>query len=207
MKGTLSILGILEIHPDLLDELTAPEEIDLSLLKDNILIECAELEVLYADYQFFKYAIGVWSTKQLPVWERMKRAIDAEYNPLENYDRREEWTDAEENSRNANTSSVTHSDGGTSDTSYHYVHGFNDNAQVLQSQDTATGSTDSDGTSNVTGSESGTKDATHSGRTHGNSGGTTSQQMLEAELDIAPRLNIYDIISKDFRNRFCILIY
>lgn len=195
------------MNPDLLDSLTVPEGIDSELLKENIVIECAELEVLYSDYQFFHYAIGVWSEKQLPVWERMKRAIDIEYNPLENYDRQEEWTDAEENARNANTSSVTHSDGGTSDTSYHYVHGFNDNSQVLQSQDTATGSSDSDGTANVTGSESGTKDATHSGRTHGNIGVTTSQQMLEAELNISPRLNLYDIIAKDFRNRFCILIY
>ena len=187
--------------------MTIPDGLDAELLKSNIIVECAELEVLYADYQFFRYAIGIWSLKQLPIWERMKRAIDLEYNPLENYDRREEWTDNEETDRSANTSSTTHTDSGNSGVDYHYVNGFNDNSQVLQSQDTSTASYDADGTGTVSGTESGTKDSTHSGRTHGNIGVTTSQQMLQSELDLAPRLNLYDIISRDFRNRFCILIY
>ena len=195
------------MHPDLLDNLKIPEGLDADLLKDNIVIECAELEVLYADYSFFSYAVGVWSEKQLPVWERMKRAIDQEYNPLENYDRIEEWTDAETNGRTANTASNGNSKVDSGSQQNHYVHGFNDNSQVLQSSDTDHGADTTTTSTNVNGTESGNRDATHSGRTHGNIGVTTSQQMLTAELDLAPRVNMYDVISRDFRNRFCLLIY
>ena len=207
MKGTLSILGILEIHPDLLDNLTIPEGLDADTLKNNIVVECAELEVLYADYSFFSYAIGVWSEKQLPVWERMKKAIDLEYNPLENYDRIEEWTDAETNGRTAGTTSTGNSKIDRGGSQNHFVNGYNSGGQVMQSSDTDHSADTTNTSTSVSGHESGNRDATHHGRTHGNIGVTTSQQMLTAELALAPRVNMYDVITRDFRNRFCLLVY
>lgn len=200
-------MGILEIHPELLDNLKAPDGIDLELLKDNIVIECAELEVLYADYSFFSYAIGVWSEKQLPVWERMKKAIDLEYNPLENYDRIEEWTDAETNGRTAATTSSGNSKIDRGGSQNHFVNGFNSGGQVMQSSDTDHSADTTTTGTNVNGTETGNRNANHNGRTHGNIGVTTSQQMLTAELDLAPRVNMYEVITRDFRNRFCLLIY
>ena len=195
------------MHPDLLDNLKIPEGLDADLLKNNIVIECAELEVLYADYSFFSHAIGVWSEKQLPIWERMKRAIDLEYNPLENYDRIEEWTDAETNGRTANTTSSGNSKVDSGGQQNHFVNGFNSGGQVMQSSDTDHSADTTTTSGSVNGTESGNRDATHQGRTHGNIGVTTSQQMLTAELDLAPRVNMYDVISRDFRNRFCLLVY
>lgn len=48
---------------------------------------------------------------------------------------------------------------------------------------------------------------THTSRIHGNIGVTTSQQMLEQELEVAPKLNIMNIIIESFKNRFCLLVY
>ena len=48
---------------------------------------------------------------------------------------------------------------------------------------------------------------TRSSRIHGNIGVTTSQQMLEQELEVAPKLNITNIIIESFKNRFCLLVY
>lgn len=48
---------------------------------------------------------------------------------------------------------------------------------------------------------------THTSRIHGNIGVTTSQQMLESELEVAPKLNIMNIIIESFKNRFCLLVY
>ena len=48
---------------------------------------------------------------------------------------------------------------------------------------------------------------TRSSRIHGNIGVTTSQQMLEQELEVAPKLNIMNIIIESFKNRFCLLVY
>lgn len=47
---------------------------------------------------------------------------------------------------------------------------------------------------------------THSGRIHGNIGVTTSQQMLQSELDLA-KWNLYEHITDLFMQEFCIMVY
>ena len=42
---------------------------------------------------------------------------------------------------------------------------------------------------------------------HGNIGVTTSQQMLNSELDIIPRLDLIDFIADDWHNEFNLMIY
>ena len=42
---------------------------------------------------------------------------------------------------------------------------------------------------------------------HGNIGVTTSQQMLEQELEVVPKLNVINYMIDSFKNRFCILVY
>ena len=51
-----------------------------------------------------------------------------------------------------------------------------------------------------------TNEGSHELRAHGNIGVTTTQEMIEQERRI-DLFNIYDIIIKDFKMRFCILIY
>lgn len=41
----------------------------------------------------------------------------------------------------------------------------------------------------------------------GNIGVTTSQQMAEQELEVSPKLNIFNIIIESFKNRFCLQVY
>jgi len=58
-------------------------------------------------------------------------------------------------------------------------------------------------------------DETHSGtdmreltsNVSGNIGVTTSQQMLNQELDLIPRLDIIEFIADDFHDEFCLLVY
>ena len=61
---------------------------------------------------------------------------------------------------------------------------------------------------NTSGTENGTDDYTniHKARLFGNIGVTTSQMMLESELDIA-RWNLYEHIADLFCNEFCIMVY
>ena len=44
-------------------------------------------------------------------------------------------------------------------------------------------------------------------RTFGNVGVITSQQMLEAELNITRQLNFYKAVARDFKEKFCLLVY
>ena len=80
-------------NQDLFEYLTVPTGIDRSLLINNILLKGGEFEVLYGDPNFTKNMIGVWSSKWQHTMERWINALSIDYNPLENYDRMEDWTD------------------------------------------------------------------------------------------------------------------
>lgn len=199
------------MDPTILNGMTIPEGLDLDTLKNNIILECAELEVLYSAPSFFKWAVNAWSLKEAPTWEKMYNALQVEYNPLENYDRSEEWTESGTHGNNKTVNNSTESSGNaTSKTdAIHNVTGYNSNAEVMQSRDITTGSdvNTSKATGNGTEAETGNHSDTRQGRIHGNIGVTTSQQMLKAEFDLAPEVNMYNIITRSFRNRFCLLVY
>ena len=73
---------------------------------------------------------------------------------------------------------------------------------------TNTGTVSDSGNYNSNNTDIGTDSHTdkHTARLYGNIGVTTSQQMLQSELDLA-RWNLYDHISDLFAQEFCIMIY
>ena len=130
------------------------------------------------------------------------------------YTRTDNLSQSDDHTRTDNLSStLTHSE-----------KAFNDAALVTSSQDgtsdTGTqrtaGTVTNTGTQKNTGSEAGsvsnnengTDDYTntHKARLFGNIGVTTSQQMLQSELDIA-RWNMYEHIADLFCQEFCIMVY
>lgn len=166
----LSIAGLYVYDNSIFDSMSIPDGVDKDTLIFNLLSETAEFEILYADVDFMKEMIKMWSAKELPVWERMFKTTKLEYNPIENYDRIEEWTD--DNTGNAVSR----------------VAAFNEGDLVPSGDgDTVT-------------------HGAHKGRTHGNIGVTTSQQMIEAERKVSA-FNIYDYIVQSFKARFCIMVY
>ena len=62
---------------------------------DNILLECAELEVIYPDSDYMKLAIGVWSAKRLYTWQRIADVLYRKYDPFVNMNRHE-WRETVE---------------------------------------------------------------------------------------------------------------
>ena len=78
---------------DLFSEMILPEGVDKDTLTDNILIRGGEFEVIYAQPDFMQRAIGSWSKKWYRTFAKWVEALDIEYNPLENYDRMEDFTD------------------------------------------------------------------------------------------------------------------
>ena len=219
---------------DLFHNLHLPTGIDKDKLINTILLNGAEFEVLYPRYGFMKYAIGIWSDKWYSTFDRWQKALSIEYNPLENYDRMEDWEDTStgmnsdirkasdlkneilNDNRLNNARSVSSGSGGTEDKKAAYDTNTYDNFQ--KSDTTSSGSNSSSGLEyqnslmdeTVMHSENAdsvnTTSANRSGRAHGNIGVTTSQQMLEAELEVA-RFNLYDEISYLFLSEFCIYTY
>ena len=124
MGATMSLLGLWTANKGLFDFLKIPAALDKQTLVDNLLMECAELEVLYPDAEFMREAIGAWSSVEVDKWEELEKTLHYEYDPISNYDRREEWTD-----NNKVLSS----------TAEHYAAGYNANEPTLAGRDTGSG--------------------------------------------------------------------
>lgn len=91
--ANLSPLGLFNWDSTLFDLMVIPSALDKETLINNLLAETAELEVLYANPVVMKNLIGVWSNKNLDVWNRLYETTQYEYNPIENYNRYETGSD------------------------------------------------------------------------------------------------------------------
>ncbi len=207
MKASMSILSLYQWNPELFDNIVLPEGVNRDLLIHSLVMDCAELELLYPDYDYMKFAIGVWSAKELPIWIRVWNVYIADYNPIENYNRVENETI---NIQSDKTVSNTQDTSGSSSTNAERtgkVSGYNSDGFVNRSQDIDGGTGETTGHLSNSGNESGTDVHTKNSTISGNIGVTTSQQMIEQELALVPKLNIIDYITKSFKNRFCLLVY
>lgn len=183
---------------DLFSGLTVPTGINKQTLINTILTNGGEFETLYADANFMKDMIGLWSDKWQRTMQKWYEALSIDYNPLENYDRMEEWSDnklehavASDASNQSGSGNVTNQKSAYDGTGY-------------QNHDKADST--SSGTNNATTNTVAQGSSTHGGRTHGNIGVTTSQQMLQAQLDVV-RFNLYNEIADVFLMELCIYTY
>lgn len=208
------------------DLLTLPDGIDRNTCIDNIILECGEFETLYSDPFFMRAAIGTWGAKHYRTFEKWITALNLEYNPLENYDRIEDWTDTgnKQNTLDFTDDTTTTTTGKTTTEGNSEQNGFTEDqvsafdANTYQESEKHIVDTDenhadevnstnemkNDSKQNTEGNED--TENVHTGRIHGNIGVTTSQQMLQSELDIA-RFNIIQEITNLFMVELCIMVY
>lgn len=218
----ITILGLeMALKPEnksVFDLMNLPTGIDKDALTDNIILEGGDFEVLYADPYMFRAAVGTWTSKYYRTFEKWVAALNLEYNPLENYDRQEDYTDTSnkgEKTTAGNTRTLNNEDKetlNTTTTDEHTVSAFDSGSyqpsDKNEIKNTGTDTFNHTGTIKDEGSGSliaNGKDV-HSGRIHGNIGVTTSQQMLQSELDIA-RFNLIQQITDLFLTEFMILVY
>lgn len=219
----ITLIGMYNFDNTLFDLLNVPAGIDKDTLIDNILLESGDFEVLYPDPEFLKFSIGAWSRKWNPTLERWVKALAVTYDPLENYDRREEWTDERDiagtlkvlstGSDTGSTSGTT--SGTTGSTTTNKVSAYDSGNTLTTHDQTVISGTDgstSSGTSSLTRTDNRNDthktddDLKHTGRVHGNIGVTTSQQMLRSELDLG-YWNIYKRVTEIFLTEFVLPIY
>lgn len=205
-RAKLTLIGMnaffINAGSDLFSELTLPEGLDKQTLTDNILLEGGEFETVYSDPNALRNYIGIWARREADTFKRWVDALAIEYAPLENYDRHEDWTDtldSDGTSRTTGTNDTSTSGTATTDVSAYDSTGYQPKEKMTTSE-----TIDNDTTENNTSTLDNT--GRHTGRIHGNIGVTTSQQMLESELDLG-YWNIYSRITDMFLKEFCIMIY
>lgn len=250
MQSKITLIGMYNYDNTLFDKLAFPAGIDRDLAINRILNKSEEFEVLYSDFDYLKDRIGIWGE----IWERTfakwVAALDVNYDPLNNYDRKEIYTDLKNSAYN-DTNNKSYADnnlrnlnGTTSETSASNSHTItgsatkSDTEQLVSAYDEEDYSKKQKEDSNATTNQTGTGNASgnvsrnesgneftkndgnessnaagtsnellkHEAHLFGNIGVTTSQQMLQAELDIVT-WNLYEHISDIFIDEFCILVY
>lgn len=124
-------------------------------------------------------------------WNKLHSAfLESTYNPLENYDMEEKTTP--DLTRTKNVQSSMKSENG--------IFGFNSSTKVPQSENVTSGNKlDNEETEKHTGTNTLTR--------HGNIGVTTSQQMLQSEIDLRSNFNFMNEIMNDVDSILCLLVY
>ena len=215
---TLSVLGLYKADSSLFSDMVYPSGFsadEKQTVVGNILAECAELECLFADPSTLKTMIGLWSKMNISVWERIFTASKLEYNPIENYNRTELETISDDHSdthsgTDSTQASSSETNSGT-DTNINSITSYDSNSyQTHDKSELTHGHIVSDsGSSSYTHGEVITHDGeiTRNNHTSGNIGVTTSQQMLEQEIEVSAKLNVIKMIVESFKERFCLLVY
>lgn len=198
-QPTLSIAGLYSFNDHLFDDMYIPESLDRDTVVASIIMETEGLEALYVDVPFMMNAIKYWSITMRHKWDKLVASMNFEYNPIWNKDGVRTHTE-EENKSSERDETVADS---TASTSNNFGAGFNTTSGLTnRERDTVQNSgqvkTDDD-LKESTKRES--KDVEQ-----GNIGVTSTQQLIKEEREVAD-INIYSIIAKDFKHKFCIQVY
>ena len=102
IRPMITVTTLLELNEDLFEDLSLPTrpftdrgyddlyldgwDLDKDTLVNNLLMETAELNVLYTDPVFMQWAIRQWSLKERPVWQAEYETLFYKYNPIWNKD-------------------------------------------------------------------------------------------------------------------------
>ncbi len=233
--ATQTLLGLYQIglqrDQNFFDKLTFPEGIDHDVAVTNILHQAGDFEVLYPSLDFMCNACEMFSTKWARTFEKWLNVMNIDYEPLENYNRLEHWSDSTSessahslsSSESTSASDSTSTSVYTSDSTSNSTTTDNDisafNANTLQNDTSAAvdaitaGQSKNDSkTQNMSLSRVDNKlhednerehFFDHEGRVHGNIGVMTTQAMFKEEWELA-KLNIYDEIYILFAREFLI---
>lgn len=230
----ITLVGMYNFDNSLFDGMVLPDGINKEEFVMSLLLRDGEFEVLYPDFTFLKGAIGIWSVKWQHTFEKWLIGQNADWNPIENYDRYEEFDDS--HSRNTSTTSKETgsntenqtSTGSASGTDSNSSNGSNealksaydsmgyspDAKNVSDNSMTATSSSNTSSSANSTGSHTTDGSVTdvetgsnkHTAHIHGNIGVTTSAAMLGEFYEIS-KWNLYDHMADLFKTELLIPIY
>lgn len=141
-------------------------------------------------------------------WNKLYKAfIDSDYEPLENYNMVQKETPniTHASTEKQKTKIETET---TNDKTQNDVYGFNSVNPVASGEQTRNAlltvkGNENDNETSKTETETGTRDLTR----HGNIGVTTSQQMLQSEIDLRKNYNFVEMLYADVDSVMTLLVY
>ena len=216
----ITLWGFYQYDKTLFDDIVLPDGIDKENLVSEIMRNSGDLYPYHQIPEYLKRNINYWFARRLFDFERMYEALRVQYSPIENYDRIEDikreykdsGTDTETltlgsstTSKRTGTDTDTMQGGGSTEKG---VSAYNEDGYTNREKDTetqnSTNTNEYDSTVTNTGSGSDMtktdygkqRTETENTHIHGNIGVTTSQQMIENEMSLRAKYDIYKIISR-----------
>lgn len=211
----LTLWGIYQYDRTLFDGVVLPDGIDKENLVANIMRNSGDLYPYHQVPEYLKSNINYWFARRLFDFERMYEALRVEYSPIENYDRKENTTRNYENSgtdkESTTLGSTTTSTNIGSNDNENKVSAYNESDYTNREKDTQSYNstlTNTGSGTDTTQTEYGLKrKEVEDIRVHGNIGVTTSQQMIDSEMELRAKYDIYKIISREFEREFLVQVY
>ena len=211
---------------------TLTDKLNLTTCIDTIIEKWGTCDLIISDPRIVVRRTQLFFLKNYDNFDKMAEALLSEYNPIENYNRYEDTTenrDVAEAGTFENESSTRSQGTGTSGNTIqnsigsqnteHQISAMNESDYQKASKDitsarsdTSTSNGSTSETASITGEESGGNnkttddDFTRDSHIHGNIGVTTSQQMIESELELR-KFNIYDYIADLYAGEFLYRIW
>lgn len=190
MRAALTLTGMLKVDDTLFNGVQVPAGVDLETLVDTIVWMYGDLYLVNTDLEWTKRAITLWGKRQKYYMDELLKTLEYQYNPIDNYDRWEEYTDT--------TSRKSSFQGVNNGTSNSRVTAYDSDVQQPDSQVQDTSTAENSGT------EDGTLE--HVAHLRGNIGTVTTQSMIREQREII-KISWYDEIAKLFASEFLLMVY
>lgn len=218
----ISLLMIYHSYPDILNDFLYPSELDGDNLKQNLMMQTAEIPVIYTTPPVLKQMIGIWSRKRLSIWEELYKTLHYEYVPIHNYDRTDERFAVETRDLTANNDRKIGTDRNliadqvqnqestetTKKTGYDSRNPVT--SQVVDDEMENTVGTKEDekvDTSDVLDTQENEQtDNVEHLRAYGNIGVTSTQELIQQQRELV-QFDLVQYIIDDFMKEFCIMVY
>lgn len=223
--ATLSIYGLILLKNDpdfnLFGDLKLPTQLagNENLVTDRLLLDTMELEVLYADPDVFKAALGIYSGSRLQSWQKLADDMYHAYDPFINFTRDEKRTntitrDLTDNRTdnlqskrtaaltNGNTRTVARNawDGST-------VGSMTPAEQITDSGSLAGGTDTYNNTGTQKNESSGTIKNEETFHSQGDSALFTPTDIAKKEFDLRAQYSVIEYILADIKTHFCLMVY
>lgn len=200
-----------------------PDDSTRARFLDYFMLEYGQFTPIYTEPEYLLAHIQAVSASLKYTIDKLYATLSLEYNPIENYDRHENWTDTRTPDLTTaynGGDTLTMAGGETEAREQHSIErqvsadntgAYFPSEKTIEDPDTTTQTynnrSDTRVYNNRTDVQTGTDENAHEGRIHGNIGVTTSQQMIQSERDDVSYYNFIDDVARLYGEKLCILIY
>lgn len=202
----MNLFNVLQFDGDFFEGIDIPPAIDRDILKVEIFRRCGMSMPIWTDVHQFKILMSFWFKAHKWEFAEMEKTMHYDYNPIENYDRKEDSTRTFDSTKNSDYANISHIDTSNENKTENKVSAFNTSAYQNKEKNDSNGKANSDANDSGNSNDKEHNVDGYTARMHGNIGVTTTQAMIQEQRNVVD-FSIYEYIAKKFDNTFFLGVY